>query len=55
MSGVGMKALQRAGETVALIIGLAGILWISPVQSAETITIKMSTYAGPTYPIRIYL
>ena len=55
MSGVGMKALRRAGETVALIIGLAGILWMPQAQSAETITIKMSSYAGPTYPVRIYL
>ena len=49
------KAIWRASVAVALSIGLAGILWIPRTYAAETITIKMSSFAGPTYPIRIHL
>ena len=48
-------AIYRAGVAVAVSLGVAAVAWVPPAQSAEPITIKMASYGGPSYPIRIHL
>lgn len=49
------KAIWWASAAVAVSFGVAGFLWTPRAHSAETVTIKMASYGGPTYPIRIHL
>ena len=50
-----VNAICRASVAVAVSFGVVGLVWIPRAHSAETVTIKMASYGGPTYPIRIHL
>ncbi len=49
------KAIYRAIIAVAVSFSVAAFIWTPSADSSETVTIKMASYAGPTYPIRIHL